>query len=290
MLNNQTIAVVVPAYNEGKLDNRIIMLNHEENKGLGQTLIDGYLKSLELNYDVTAVMAGDAQMAPEDLIDVVTPITLDETDYVKGIRLLYEGVKDAMPKYRFFGNSVLSMLTKFATGYWHVIDPQCGYTAISKEALSNIPIENMTKGYGYNADILNMLNLKDFRVMDVTVKPVYGEEKSKIKLTKYIIKVSGLLLYLFNKRLWEKYIVRDFNPLALFYYISIFSFLLVCLPMFIRFFIVLLVTSELAKTTALICALSFYMSMQGLFFAMWMDMMDNKEISINGKRKKRNKI
>ena len=86
-----------------------------------------------------------------------------------------------MPRYRFIGNSILSLLTKFATGYWQLIDPQCGYTAISYEALSKIPIEKMTKGYGYNADILNMLNIANCKVLDIPVKPVYGDEKSKIK-------------------------------------------------------------------------------------------------------------
>ena len=163
MLNDSTIGIVIPAYNEGKLiskvmdtmpdfvdymiivndgskdetkkriedqalcDPRIIMVDHEVNKGLGQTLIDGYLKSREMEIDVVAVMAGDAQMDPDDLENVVMPIVNGETDYVKGSRLLVNGVKEKMPKYRFVGNNILTLLTKFATGYWHVIDPQCGY-------------------------------------------------------------------------------------------------------------------------------------------------------------------
>ena len=227
MLNDSTIGIVIPAYNEGKLiskvmdtmpdfvdymiivndgskdetkkriedqalcDPRIIMVDHEVNKGLGQTLIDGYLKSREMEIDVVAVMAGDAQMDPDDLENVVMPIVNGETDYVKGSRLLVNGVKEKMPKYRFVGNNILTLLTKFATGYWHVIDPQCGYTAISHEAISEIPIEEMIKGYGYNAHILYMLNMSNYKVKDVKVKPVYGEEVSKIKLGKYIRKVSA---------------------------------------------------------------------------------------------------
>jgi len=319
MVLEKSIAVIIPAYNEGKLitktletmpdfvdamivindcsiddtpqriieyskkDPRVIMLEHDQNKGLGQTLIDGYVKSLEFGYDIMAVMAGDAQMDPDDLIRVVTPVAEKRTDYVKGHRLFYEGVRESMPKYRFFGNSILSFLTKFATGYWSSIDPQCGYTAISREALSKIPITRMTKGYGYNADILNMLNIADCTVLDVEVRPVYGEEKSKIKLAKYIVRVSGLLIKLFFRRMKYKYIVRDFNPLVFFYILAIICVLVICLPMTIRFFIILGTTGELAKTTALIFAFSLLIGLQSLFFGMWMDMQDNKRLNANDK-------
>lgn len=314
MIKNKKIAVVIPAYNEGNLIDKVIetmpkfvdaliiindcstddtkerikthqrknkkikLINHKKNQGLGQTLIDGYLYSLKEQYDVTAVMAGDAQMDPEDLRSIVLPIVEKEADYTKGYRLLYENVKNIMPKYRFLGNGVLTLLTKFATGYWHLIDPQCGYTAISYDALLKIPIQDMTKGYGYNADILNMLNLTNCTVKDVPVRPVYGDEKSKIKLFKYIFKTSFLLVKLFNKRMWKKYLVRDFNPLVFFYYTSIFSTFFVFIPMLIRFLTRVLIFNELPKTTALICFLAFFMSTQFLFFGIWMDMEDNKKL------------
>lgn len=313
MLNDSTIGVVIPAYNEGKLiskvmdtmpnfvdymiivndgskddtkkrieeqalcDPRIIMVDHEVNKGLGQTLIDGYLKSREMNIDVVAVMAGDAQMDPDDLKNVVMPIVRGETDYVKGSRLLVNGVKEKMPKYRFVGNNILTLLTKFATGYWHVIDPQCGYTAISHEAISEIPIEEMIKGYGYNAHILYMLNMSNYKVKDVKVKPVYGEEVSKIKLGKYIRKVSALLCKLFFSRIFKKYMLVDFNPAAMFY---LFAF--ICCPLafvfLIRMLFIFATTLLMPNTTLILFVFTALMGVQSLFFAMWMDMEDNRRL------------
>ena len=313
MINNCTIGVVVPAYNEGKLinrvmetmpdfvdrviiindgskdstkesilahmegDRRICLIDHEVNKGLGQSLIDGYLKAIELKIDVTAVMAGDAQMDPADLLQVVTPITTGETDYVKGSRLLVDGVRQKMPAYRFWGNNILTLLTKFSTGYWHVVDPQCGYTAISYKAISSIPITEMIKGYGYNAHILYMLNLQNFRVMDVKVTPVYGEEKSKIKLGRYICKVSCLLLRLFFSRLFKKYMLSDFNPLIMFYLTF-----LICFPLDIIFLVRMLVIyfSQwfMPGTTLILFVFTTIMGFQSLFFAMWMDMEDNRRL------------
>lgn len=313
MLNNKSIGVVVPAYNEGKLiskvidtmpdfvdymvivndgskdetrkriqekascDSRIVLLDHEVNKGLGQTLIDGYLKSIEMEIDVVAVMAGDAQMDPNDLESVVMPVVLGETDYVKGSRLLVGGVKEKMPKYRFIGNNILTLLTKFATGYWHVIDPQCGYTAISHQAISEIPIEEMIKGYGYNAHILYMLNMLNFTVKDVKVKPVYGEEVSKIKLGRYIRKVSALLCKLFFSRIFKKYMLIDFNPLAMFYLLALF-----CLPLAVvfgvRMLYIFFTTFLMPSTTLILFVFTSLMGVQSLFFAMWMDMEDNRRL------------
>lgn len=313
MIQDKTIGVVVPAYNEGKLiekvldtmpdfvdtiiavndgsvdgtkerilekqkkDARIFLLDHPQNKGLGQSLIDGYKKAIELKLDVTAVMAGDAQMDPDDLYDVVMPVVKGETDYVKGSRLLVQGVQEKMPRYRYIGNSILTLLTKFATGYWHVVDPQCGYTAISYQAISNIPIETMIKGYGYNAHILYMLNMQNFRVKDVKVKPIYGEEVSKIKLGRYIRTVSALLLKLFFSRIFKKNMLIDFNPLALFYLLSF-----ICLPLALIFMIRMLViyfsTFLMPSTTLILFVFTALMGVQSLFFAMWMDMEDNRRL------------
>lgn len=216
-------------------------------------------------------------MDPSDLHDVVIPVVQGETDYVKGSRLLVQGVQEKMPRYRFIGNNILTLLTKFATGYWHVVDPQCGYTAISYQAISNIPIKTMIKGYGYNAHILYMLNMQNFRVKDVKVKPVYGEEVSKIKLGKYIRNVSVLLLKLFFSRIFKKNMLIDFNPLALFYLLSF-----ICLPLALGFLIRMLViyfsTFLMPSTTLILFVFTALMGVQSLFFAMWMDMEDNRRL------------
>jgi hypothetical protein len=225
-------------------------------------------------------MAGDNQMDPNDLDALVEPIIRDEVDYAKGSRLLRNDVRDSMPGYRFVGNSILTFLTKFATGYWHVVDPQCGYTAISAKALSRIPIENMTKGYGYNAHILNMLNIENLKVGDVSVRPVYGPNTSKIRLRKYVPLILKLLLNLYFKRLFQKFIWRDFHPLVLFYAMSIINSLFIALPLAVRFIYLYLTMGVAPTTTLILLSLSTNIAILSFFFAIWMDMEANKEISV----------
>lgn len=315
MIENSTIAIVIPAYNEGKLitktletmpdyvdamivvndgskdntleriqsvaakDKRVEIVNHEKNKGLGQTLIDGYLHARTKGYDVVAIMAGDAQMDPDDLINVVSPIATGQVHYVKGNRFFMDDVVEKMPLHRLIGNSGLTILTKFATGYWHIIDPQCGYTAISKEALKAIPIHKMTKGYGYNADILTMLNIRNFSVADVDVKPVYGEEVSKIKLHKYIPKISWLLTKLFFRRLIHKYLMRNFNPLCISYILSLVLFFFGVIPFGIRVMYLYFVENAFPQTSFLSFIFLSIAAIQMFLFAIQYDMEDNRPLS-----------
>lgn len=260
-----------------RVDPRIELIRHATNQGLGQSLIDGYLASRASDVDVTAIMAGDNQMDPIDLPPLISRITEEGYDYVKGNRLLHSGI-GAMPTYRFVGNAILTILTKFATGYYRLMDPQCGYTAIRNTALKRIPIETMTRGYGYNADILCMLNIQRFRVTDTEVRPVYGRERSKIKLWKYVPKTSWLLIKLFFRRLWKRYVVLDFHPLVLFYLFAAFNLLFLVLPFSIRLIYLWLKYQEFAKTTMTILVFSALMAFQSALFAVWMDMdYNNKE-------------
>ena len=257
-------------------DPRIILINHKKNKGLGQSLIDGYIASKESDVDITAVMAGDNQMCPDDLPALLDQLIDNSYDYIKGNRLLHQDIP-IMPRYRFFGNALLTLLTKFATGYYAMMDPQCGYTAIRNTALARIPIEKMTKGYGYNADILCMLNIQRFRVNDIEVRPVYGFARSKIKLWKYIPQTSWLLVKLFFRRIWKRYFVLDFHPLVLFYAFSIFNVGFIILPLTIRFVYLYFTETEFPINTLNIIIYTFLVTFQSILFAIWMDMDYNKE-------------
>jgi glycosyltransferase involved in cell wall biosynthesis len=308
---NQKIGVVIPAYNEQVLiletlsgipeyvdqvfvvndgskdntlnlitewqqrDTRLMIVNHVVNKGLGQSLIDGYLASLKSEVDITAVMAGDNQMHPGDLSKLLDVIIEGKADYVKGNRLLHKNIT-SMPRYRFLGNAVLTILTKFATGYYSLMDPQCGYTAIHNTALRQIPIEAMTRGYGYNADILCMLNIQGFDVKDVQVRPVYGREISKIKLWKYIPITSWLLIRLFFRRMWQRYVILDFHPLVLFFLYSALAFVFAIIPLGLRFIYLYNILKEAPQTTLIILVFMVITAFQSILFALWMDMDYNR--------------
>lgn len=253
MYKDKTICVVIPAYNEATQIGRVLetmpacvdkivviddasedgtadivkkylqdgrqitLIQHETNQGVGGAVATGYKWVRDKEFDIAVRMDGDGQMNPEDMQALLDPVAEDRADYSKGNRLITGEAYQKIPKIRYFGNAFLSLLTKIASGYWHVADFQSGYTVISKKALHAIDWDKMYKHYGQPNDVLVRLNVFSFKVADVPVRPVYNiGEKSGIKINKVIFTISWLLIKMFFWRMKEKYVIRDFHPLVFF--------------------------------------------------------------------------
>jgi glycosyltransferase involved in cell wall biosynthesis len=268
---------VVVSYQQ-QLEAKLALVSHATNQGVGAAIISGYKEAAARGIEVVAVMAGDAQMDPEDLTRVVEPVATGQVDYVKGNRLFRGESWQMIPHYRYLGNAALSLLTKIASGYWHIADSQCGYTAISRIAIERLALDHIYTRYGMPNDILVRLNVSNFGVRDVSVRPVYNiGERSGIRLRKVIPTISWLLLRGFFWRLKEKYVVRDFHPLVFFYCLSL---LILPAGSILGIYLVLyrLLLGHVAATSALFAAFLIISGLQTLFFAMWFDMDYNKHL------------
>lgn len=250
MYKGKKICVVVPAYNEGELvlkvidtapelvdhiividdaskdntyeiaksskDKRVIVIRHEKNQGVGGAIMTGHKKMLELGDDISVVMAGDAQMDPKYLPALLDPIIDEKYGFSKGNRFLAKDSLRGMPVHRIFGNVVLTFLTKFASGYWHVFDPQNGYTAITREALESLDFDRISRRFPFENDLLINLNIFDVRIKDVQIPAVYGKEKSHIRLGTVVPSLLCVLVKGYLRRITQKYVLRSFSPVALF--------------------------------------------------------------------------
>ena len=276
-LSTDSTSDKIKAYVEEQPE-RITLITHAVNQGVGGAIASGYKAALAEEMDVTAVMAGDAQMDPDDLPNLITPVVRGECDYAKGNRLFRGDAWHIIPRVRYLGNSVISLLTKVASGYWHVADSQSGYTAIGREALSAIDWDSMYKRYGQPNDLLVRLNVWSFRVRDVEVRPVYGiGEKSGIKPFRMIPRLSWLLMKLFIFRMLHKYVIRDFHPLLFFYAVGL-TLMPVGMALGSYLFLKRLLIGPVAETSALFAVFLVIMGLQFLLFAMWFDMEYNKDL------------
>ena len=275
MSSDKTVEVVQEYQ---KTHDRVELIKHETNKGVGGAIATGYKYARDSDFDIAVVMAGDGQMAPEDLPAILDPVAEGRTDYSKGNRLFTGEAYQKIPKTRYFGNAFLSLLTKIASGYWHVADSQSGYTAINKKALKLIDWDKMYQWYGQPNDILVRLNVLNFKVTDVPVEPVYNiGEKSGIKIQKVIFSISWLLIKMFFWRMKEKYVIRDFHPLIFFYALGAFFYIVMSL-LFIRMAYTWAVTGNIPNINALAMFFSFMSGSQFTLFAMWFDMEANKDL------------
>lgn len=220
------VAVIVPAYNESRLirstlagipdivdriivvddastddtaaaasqlmDKRIRVVRHTHNRGVGAAIVTGYRAAFTETMDVAAVMAGDGQMDPEDLVRIIEPIVTGRADYCKGDRLSHPDVFGTMPFQRFIANHVFTIMTRLATGL-PIRDSQCGYTALSRRAVGVLELERIWPRYGYPNDMLARLAEAKLRVAEVTVRPIYASEVSKITYRDGLIVVPLLI-------------------------------------------------------------------------------------------------
>lgn len=177
------------------------VVRHGGNRGVGAAIVTGYSRVLALGVDVAVVMAGDGQMDPADLPALLDPIAEGRADYAKGNRFRHPDVWRAMPRARLVGNIALSLATRLTSGYGHIFDSQCGYTAIHRRALGRIDLDRVFARYGYPNDLLARLHAAGMRVVDVPVRPVYGPRwRSGIKPHMVVYPVSFVLARSFLRR------------------------------------------------------------------------------------------
>jgi len=258
---------------------RIVLLSLEKNSGVGSAVACGYKWCKDYNIDCIVKIDGDGQMDPGEIYTICLPVINGEVDYVKGNRLIHKSSRVVIPRVRFMGNSILSILTKIASGYWHISDTQTAFTAISLDALKSIDLVNLYKKYGYPNDLLVKLNISYRSVREVGIKPIYEVgEKSKMKIFKVIPRISWLLFKSFFKRIWIKYLLRNFHPLFILYHMC-FILLFITIPYGIKLIKISASGEQANPLTALAFAFAFISGFQSILFAMWMDIQDNERLN-----------
>lgn len=250
MYHQMTVAVVIPAYNEEDLIGRTLegipslvdavyvvddgccdatpdivkrlsakkqrlhLIQHQENRGVGAAIITGYRRSFADGHHISVVVGADAQMDWKDLQYLLEPIKRDLADYTKGNRFMYRGSPDApgnawreMPIHRIIGNTALSILTRFASGYYDIFDSQTGYTAMHRRVFPLINWRKARKGYGYPAEWLTRFHSAGVRVMDVPIRAIYleGEQQTKIRVRKFMFYMLGTLVKAGLARIYREY-------------------------------------------------------------------------------------
>ena len=192
-------------------DPRIRVLHAHTNLGVGGAVKLGYLAALTDNSDIIVKIDGDNQMDPKLIHHFIKPITENSADYTKGNRFHNPYLLLKMPKTRLIGNAILSLFSKFSSGYWHLLDPTNGYTAINKSVLIQLPLKKIDDRFFFESDMLFRLNLANARVIDIPMEPVYGSEKSNLNIIKTIPIFYYKHFINFIKRIFYSYYLRDMS-------------------------------------------------------------------------------
>jgi glycosyltransferase involved in cell wall biosynthesis len=192
-------------------DPRVRVIRHEENLGVGGAMITGYRAALADGMDIVVKIDGDGQMDPALIGRFLKPIFRGDADYTKGNRFSTIESLATMPWLRKAGNALLSFVSKISTGYWNLMDPTNGYTAIHRTALSSLPLEKLHKGYFFESDMLFRLGTIRAVVRDVPMDAVYAGETSHLNIARAAIEFVQLYVACYLKRVFYTYFLRDFS-------------------------------------------------------------------------------
>jgi dolichol-phosphate mannosyltransferase len=196
---------------ENVLDPRVVVITHDENRGVGGAMITGYRAALRTGAAIVVKMDGDGQMDPATIPVLIKPLLDESADYTKGNRFYSLANIRRMPFVRRMGNAALSLITKASTGYWQVFDPTNGFTAIHAVALGRLSLDNLNKRFFFESDILFQLNIIRAVVVDAPMDPMYGDEVSNLRVSRVILPFLYGNARNLAKRFVYNYVLRDFN-------------------------------------------------------------------------------
>ena len=250
-------------------DERVVVLRHSKKTGVGGAVLDGYATALQREVDITVVMAGDDQMDPVYLPELLGPIAGGSADVTKGNRFFSPDSFRGMPRLRILGNIVLSFLTKAASGYWHVFDPQNGYVASSADVLRKIDATHIASSYAFENDMLVALSIVGARVRDVSIPARYGSEVSTLRLWRDGFRILRVLCRGFFRRVVWKYVVSSFSPIAL---LLVMGAVLCVFGIAVGIWAMIMAANVVpSAATVMLAALPFILGTQMLLFAMMLD-------------------
>lgn len=192
-------------------DGRVTVLFHEVNQGVGGATLTGYRQALADGATIIVKLDGDGQMDPAMIPPLIRPIVAGDADYTKGNRFYNLADLTQMPFFRLMGNSVLSFMAKFSTGYWNVFDPTNGFTAVHAAVAARLPFDDIDRRYFFESDLLFRLNILRAVVIDIPMPARYADEKSSLKISRTIPEFLAKHLRNLGKRIFYSYFLRDFS-------------------------------------------------------------------------------
>lgn len=192
-------------------DPRVVVLRNPTNQGVGGAVIAGYKAGIAEGMDILVKVDGDGQMDPALIPQLIAPILQGVADYTKGNRFYSPEALEGMPSLRVIGNAGLSFLTKLSSGYWDVLDPTNGYTALHARVADVIPFEKVAQRYFFESDLLFRLNTVRAVVVDIPMFSVYADEKSNLSAGKIFLPFLFKNLSNTWKRTIYSYFLRGFS-------------------------------------------------------------------------------
>jgi glycosyltransferase involved in cell wall biosynthesis len=195
----------------------VVVIDRESNGGVGAAMKTGIGYALDAGAEIIVKIDADGQMDPS-FIPIIQGLFRDDPTLVavKGNRFFQAQILEAMPKARLFGNAVLSIMAKFASGYWNTIDPNNGYLAFRGPLLAMLPWRDFADSYFFEMSVLCELGLRRLPLVELEMPTIYTSAPSSLSIGRVILDFPPRLLRLTLRRWLLQYFVFDVNLASLY--------------------------------------------------------------------------
>lgn len=205
----KTGSKVLKEFNNHK---KIHVIINKNNLGVGGAVKKGIEYLIKSDVEVFVKIDGDGQMSLEDLDHLLLPIKNGDALYVKGSRFLDKKSRILVPKLRYYGNKLMSIIYKFFSNDISISDPLNGYLLMHKNIFKSINLNKLSNDFFFETDLL--FNLKDnsISVVELPVLINYEDHSSSFKplfesfnfIFKFLNKsMSRLIFYHLNIKLFS---------------------------------------------------------------------------------------
>ena len=251
---------------------KLIIVDNKVNQGVGGALIAGYDYAIK-NTKATAIgiVAGDDQFDSSYLKEMLADFIDQSADYVKASRFFHREAFKTMPKYRQFGNIFISLLTKFSTGYYSITDITNGCGWLRREIIEKVDFSIVEKRYDYETSMLTALSIANAKVIDHAVPAHYGDEKSTIKLIPTAWRNLKAVWKGFWRRIYYKYVLYGFHPVALFLFTGMFFLIISLLLAIFLLYVKLFAHQSPTAGSVMLAVLPFILGIQLTLTALTID-------------------
>lgn len=251
---------------------KLIIVDNKVNQGVGGALIAGYDYAIK-NTKATAIgiVAGDDQFDSSYLKAMLDDFIDQSADYVKASSFFHREAFKTMPKYRQFGNIFISLLTKFSTGYYSITDITNGCGWLRREIIEKVDFSIVEKRYDYETSMLTALSIANAKVIDHAVPAHYGDEKSTIKLIPTAWRNLKAVWKGFWRRIYYKYVLYGFHPVALFLFTGMFFLIISLLLAIFLLYVKLFAHQSPTAGSVMLAVLPFILGIQLTLTALTID-------------------
>lgn len=202
----------------------VIVIFNKNNLGVGGAMKQGFEYLKKIKYDYAVKIDGDGQINPVDGLKICNFASRNNLDYVIGTRfnIKTRNYKE-MPKLRWYGNKLISLISKITTGQYKLNDFLNGLVCISRKTLEKIDLKKIRNNFFFETSMIFELSKLNIKIYSFPMRVKYFKKNSNFKPLNEAFKFFYLNLFIFLERLTRKYFINTISITSLIILINIFS-------------------------------------------------------------------